>query len=446
MKESNHELECRIEMKNLLIFFFISLLLSNGDHLIAANDTIFYTTNNDAIIKPCNTEAFDANIISNSYADSCGYIVFDGCVRRIGKEAFCNNWRLTSITLPDSIDYIGESAFQNCTRLAEIIFPDSINMIDSYAFLNCKKLNFDISSIQKTNIIGQYAFAGCTKLTGRISQLQNLIEAGDYAFADCPETVIDTLLWAKADTTNTIFRFLTWNIEGLAWGTNHLPAEEDSIVESKGIKQLIAKYDPRIYTLNEVPSYLSRGQSPAGSGVKLVCGDSENQVHSVACVSHLKNAIVTKDIIIDREDHSHSFIYKNHRRNFGITTQYIDGKIVAIAVIHFEPTPKNSPEDIQKQINDIRVSSAQDVFDAIKDYEYAIVAGDFNCNYPIYGEDLGGVATPFVEGGFTEVKYKRRWYVDHIFIKGFEALDRDMDNLDLKLSDHPLLWVDLKIN
>lgn len=429
---------------DLYIFFTLIFSLSSYNYILSAqNNVIYYTTNNDRKIIPSNTGAFDASIVDNIYNDTLGCITFDKDIHLIGDSAFQNCKTLTSVILPDSISSIGKYAFHNCIRLDSLALPDSIFSIGDGAFLNCKKLVLDIDSLQKTQHIGEYAFASCAKIAGNTASLDSTCMVDRYAFVDCPNVNQgDSIV---TDTTKTVFRFLTWNIEGFAWGFNHRPEQADSVVESRGVKQLIEMHSPRIYTLNEVPLTLSHKNLARGSCVKSVCGDNDDKVHSVVCCNAVANAIVTQDVIIDREDLYHTRQYLNHYRRSAVITQYIDGVKVAFVCVHFEPTPKKATEEQQKEINEIRVSQAKDVADAIANYEHVIVAGDFNCNYPIYGEDLGGVATQLNNVGLNDIRYKRKWYVDHIFIKGFEALDWEMDNLDLKLSDHPLLWADLQL-
>lgn len=412
----------------------------------AQNNIIYYTTNNDGILRPDNIEAFGARIVSNKYEEDRGCITFDADITKVGARAFHNCTRLTSITLPESIDSIGDNAFQGCKQLLKVNIPGRLVNIGDYAFINCRKLSLNLLSLQQLKYIGTYSFAGCTRITGNLSALKDVVRIGNYAFADCPEVTKDYEIPGQpADTARTTFRFLTWNIQGLAWGFNHQPEHVDSLVESKGVKQFIARYQPHIYVANEVPEYLSKQKSDATSGIKLVCGYDEDKVHYAFSGSGITNTIVTKDVIVDRESYRHNSIYWRHVRHFGVATQYIDGIKVAIVVVHLEGTPKTAAPDVQQQIDSIRYLQALDVVKTVSQYDHVIVAGDFNCNRQRYGEDLKGVATIFSEAGFEDVDFGKNWNIDHVFIKGFDALDRKIKNIDLKLSDHPLYWVDLRL-
>lgn len=406
----------------------INLLLGNA---IAQNNVIKYTTNNDAIIMPSNMKAFDATIVDNEYKNGIGYITFDKDIKAIGERAFNNCWGITSIILPETIDTIGNNAFQNCSRLTTITLPDSIIYIGKNAFLNCKRLKFDISWLQNTKEIEGYAFAHCDSIFGDISSLAESTKIQEFAFADTP---IVSAKEHKEEAKPLQFRFLTWNIEGYNWKKNYQVEEVDSVVEHKGIKQMIAKYQPRIYTLNEVPYYLSKDFSPKSSGIKLICGPEEDKVHTAFCIKSIANAIVTEDTFIDREDLTHSKNDRYEKRHFGLATQYLNGKEVAVVSVHFTPTFREKEKNF---FESLRISQAQDVISAVNRYDYAIVAGDLNTSDP-------AISQLFKDAGFEEVVVKR-WFVDHIFIKGLKALGCGADNTDLKLSDHPLLWADLLI-
>lgn len=417
----------------IYILFCSFLLLIHYEFLSAQNNVIYYTTNNDAIIMPTNQEAFGAAIINNENEKGIGCITFDKDITTIGKHAFSNCWRLTSIVLPESVDTIGDNAFQCCSRLKEITFDNNLKYIGKNAFLNCKKLVLDISSLDNIRAIDDYAFASCNSIYGDVSIFSDSVTLGNYIFADCCKINFDSI---NDSSPSRRFRFLTWNIEGYAWKKNNQIAEVDSVIESKGIKQMIAKYQPYIYTLNEVPYYLSKDPSPKSSGVKRICGQDEDKVHTAFCIKGITNAIVTEDTFVDREDHTHSRNDRYEKRHFGIATQYIEGKKVAIGVVHLTPTFRKNEAEF---FDSLRVSQVQDMINAMAPYKYAIVAGDFNTR-----TKGTTICTMFENAGFEEVEVKP-WYVDHIYIKGIKALDKGADNIDLKLSDHPLLWADLCI-
>jgi hypothetical protein len=61
-------------------------------------------------------------------------------VTTIGKGAFANCAKLTSVSIPNGVTEIGEMAFVFCTGLTSVIIPNSVNKIGGAAFLDCTKL------------------------------------------------------------------------------------------------------------------------------------------------------------------------------------------------------------------------------------------------------------------------------------------------------------------
>ena len=213
----------------------VTLLLSDGKNEISSAyipiipyhpyNEIWYRSDNSTIISPAATNAFGANIISNTYDNNKGVIRFDGVVTIIGKSAFSGKSNLLNVVLPESITTIGDKAFSNCSNLnivipqnvasfgsfpfencggkvtincnipsfststsifrdfSEIIIGDSVTTIGDYAFSSNPKIS-KISLPETTTSIGKGAFYECTSLT-TISIPENVTSIGDDAFFKC---------------------------------------------------------------------------------------------------------------------------------------------------------------------------------------------------------------------------------------------------------------------
>ena len=120
-----------------------------------------YTTYNGEVIKPSMLSEYpfgDANIVSNTYKDGEGVIVFDRELVEIGEEAFYDCTSLTSITIPDSVTSIGDSAFAYCTSLESVTIPNRVTSIGAYAFVATNLTSVTIPD--RVTEIGVLAFAG----------------------------------------------------------------------------------------------------------------------------------------------------------------------------------------------------------------------------------------------------------------------------------------------
>lgn len=217
-----------------------------------ANNEIWYTTIDGNIVEPYNKDAFGASIISNTYENGKGVIIFDREVVKLGSSAFYNCTSLSSITIPSSIttmgynvfsyctgeliinskiietDYkkmtdnstptnnsgwlykaqfdkitigsnvtkIGNYAFYNCKSLISVVIPDSITSIGNGAFYSCKSL-MSITIPNSVTNIGNNAFGYCDSLTN-VTIPNSVTEIGSYAFSSCSSlksvTILDNIM------------------------------------------------------------------------------------------------------------------------------------------------------------------------------------------------------------------------------------------------------------
>ncbi len=82
----------------------------------------------------------------------------------IYQYAFYDCYRLTSVTIGNSVTTIGQSAFSRCDSLTSVTIGNSVTIIGDYAFYACRSLtSVTIGSSVKS--IGEWAFYGCSSLT-----------------------------------------------------------------------------------------------------------------------------------------------------------------------------------------------------------------------------------------------------------------------------------------
>ena len=147
------------------------------------NNQIWYTSSDGNVVKPYKTNAFGANIISNTYNNGKGVITFDSDVTMIGNQAFIGCDSLTSVTIPDSVTTIGENVFYWCESLTSVNIPDSVTTIGMSAFARCDSLT-SITIGNSVTTIGDSAFQYCDSLTS-VNIPDSVTTIGNYAFANC---------------------------------------------------------------------------------------------------------------------------------------------------------------------------------------------------------------------------------------------------------------------
>lgn len=94
-------------------------------------------------------------------------ISFRGAPEVIGKDAFKENTKIKTITLPDSIKSIDWGAFYKCTALESINFPASLEGVGWYAFnysTNLKEIIIPDSLTSVRFSDGEDRFSGCSSL------------------------------------------------------------------------------------------------------------------------------------------------------------------------------------------------------------------------------------------------------------------------------------------
>ena len=157
---------------------------SDGGEPSAEDNKIYYTTSDNTKLFPkTDASLYGAILISNTYKDGQGILVFDDAVTMIGSSAFSGCTSLTSVTIPDSVTSIGMQAFSGCSSLTSVAIPDSVTLIGDRAFQNCTSLT-SITIPDGVTVIGWSAFNGCSSLTSIIIP-DSVTSIGNSAFEGC---------------------------------------------------------------------------------------------------------------------------------------------------------------------------------------------------------------------------------------------------------------------
>jgi hypothetical protein len=102
---------------------------------------IWYTSSTGDIVEPAHSDVFNTRLVSNTYEDGKGVMVFEGTLTTIGGAAFwgCD---FTSIQLPGALQTIDEQAFGACMHLETIDIPESVSSISEFrVFSQCPNLS-----------------------------------------------------------------------------------------------------------------------------------------------------------------------------------------------------------------------------------------------------------------------------------------------------------------
>lgn len=104
-------------------------------------------------------------------------------VTTVGRQAFYECKKITSVMLPDTIVSIEAQAFKDCRDLISVTIPEGVTNISSSAFSGCR----DLPSVKLPDAlvtVGSSAFAGCHSLT-TITVPAKVEDIDSGAFANC---------------------------------------------------------------------------------------------------------------------------------------------------------------------------------------------------------------------------------------------------------------------
>ena len=112
-------------------------------------------------------------------------------VTAVERSAFSGNTEITSVALPESINFIGRGAFYGCTALESFVLPKKVTDISIYTFYGCTSLSY-VRLHKKVSNIEIGAFMECPRLTaldfeGTKAEWKRLVDA-------CPAWDDDTAI------------------------------------------------------------------------------------------------------------------------------------------------------------------------------------------------------------------------------------------------------------
>ena len=147
----------------------------------------------------------------------------------------CTN--LKSITIPQTVTTIGMDAFYGCTGITSIEIPNSVTTIEQDAFGETSLTSVIIPN--SVTSVGQYVFNGCNKLTS--VTIGNAVQSiGYWAFGHCQE-LSDVYCYAEYVPQTEVNAFEYSLIE---YATLHVPEISMSSYKSttpwNGFKEVVA--------------------------------------------------------------------------------------------------------------------------------------------------------------------------------------------------------------
>ncbi len=124
----------------------ITAMAANGESVscivttlnITPKNQIWYTTASGTPVEV--SASWSGNrIVSNTYGNGKGVIVFEKNLRTIPSDVFCER-NLTTVEIPEGVEEIGSMVFYNCHNLVSAILPSSLKTIGSRVFTGCENI------------------------------------------------------------------------------------------------------------------------------------------------------------------------------------------------------------------------------------------------------------------------------------------------------------------
>lgn len=110
------------------------------------DDEVWYITSDKDILTGLSPDAFDQNVISNTYSDGKGVIKLTGKLQTVRSFAFLNAPFLKYMVLPKSVETFEDHAFTGA-NLDSLYVPSNLKNFTGYAFESCEVGRFVGESI-----------------------------------------------------------------------------------------------------------------------------------------------------------------------------------------------------------------------------------------------------------------------------------------------------------
>ena len=221
------------------------------------HNQIWYTTSNNMAYSP--RGSFDRNIVSNTYSDGKGIILFDGPVTEVGVDAFSySDATLIGIALPNSIETIGDYAFYY-SGITSLHTPESLKTVGNYAFYGCKGLTriygTHASSDEKAIVLEDGSMVAYT--LGALGSDLVIPDGVRYIvsslFYGCSQIETVTIPESLEEIRRNAFRGCTM-LRELKGSNKHL-ADSRSFVNDDGYLTLWAGYGATDYIIPDAVAY-----------------------------------------------------------------------------------------------------------------------------------------------------------------------------------------------
>lgn len=142
-------------------------------------------------------------------------------VKEIGRSAFEECSKLTTLNLGQALETVGDCAFQNCTNVTKLTFPDATTAIGSSAFARCSSVT-EITVGQGLKSVGDYSFFDCGSFTALVLP-DKFTTMGGSAFEGCRKLTNAKLGLSLTSVPNNAFK------NCIALSEMNLPATVKSI-------------------------------------------------------------------------------------------------------------------------------------------------------------------------------------------------------------------------